>query len=745
MQSSYSAKQIADLALPGLPTSERGIQLRAKKEKWQAIKQPCQGGYTINYLTFLLPAEIRLAIATKTAIASIKPQAGSGAQAGATLAAGLMIQQAENNHESQIAKERGLAAYQALAADKKAVADARFDVLQAKNAFLRATRLKVKAGTATFCSHYQAGTIKLPPAVTALIGPSLSWSTINRWQQAYDSQGMIGLAPGYHSPKKGTTTIPEPMREMITGLIVEHLDIGLKRIMDAIAARFPLLDPPSESTVARFVKAYRQEHSGLFEFMKNPDTWRSNRMLAFGSASEHIVRLNQVWEFDSTVGDVMLKDGRHCVIGVIDVYSRRLKLLVSKTSKATAVAALTRNAILDWGVPEVAHTDNGADYVSKHMVRVFDGLGVIQELCDPFQPQQKPHIERAFGTFSHSICTMLPGFVGHSVADRKSIEARKSFAQRMMQGGEPIAIELTAAEFQQVCDRWLTAIYHQDSHGGLNDQTPAQVARAWKEPIRRITNLRALDVLLSEAPGGDGLRTVTKKGIQIDNVWYQAPEFGALINYDRQIKVLLDATDLGTVHCYDTATGNFICVAVDPIRKGINRAEMAAKGRAIQKQVMSDGVKYLKGVAKEAATQGIYQEVMAHREAKIANTLELPKLAISHTSPALDQAARAADAIAGRQQEPIQLTPEEYTKSESILAELERKSGIRLALPGTETEVCDMLIREQEQGLELSDKEERWLLEYDKFLMTGKRVGLLAEGWQPYAERARIAREATGK
>lgn len=66
MQSSYSARQIADLGISGLPTSERGIQIKAKKERWPAIKQPCQGGYTVKYMTMLLPEEIKMAITLAT-------------------------------------------------------------------------------------------------------------------------------------------------------------------------------------------------------------------------------------------------------------------------------------------------------------------------------------------------------------------------------------------------------------------------------------------------------------------------------------------------------------------------------------------------------------------------------------------------------------------------------------------------------------------------------------------------------
>ncbi len=44
----------------------------------------------------------------------------------------------------------------------------------------------------------------------------------------------------------------------------------------------------------------------------------------------------------------MLSDGqRHVIVGVIDVFTRRMKLLVSRTSSAAAVAALLRRTLLE--------------------------------------------------------------------------------------------------------------------------------------------------------------------------------------------------------------------------------------------------------------------------------------------------------------------------------------------------------------------------------------------------------------
>ena len=139
----------------------------------------------------------------------------------------------------------------------------------------------------------------------------------------------------------------------------------------------------------RFVAKWRHANKSLIQYVTSFDQWRSNHMIALGKADEPVTRLNQIWEFDSTPGDVMLTDGRYSLIGVIDVYSRRAKLHVTPTSKSAAIAALTRRAILDWGVPETAKTDNGSDYVSAHMVRVFESLGNRTDPVPAFSPGRK--------------------------------------------------------------------------------------------------------------------------------------------------------------------------------------------------------------------------------------------------------------------------------------------------------------------------------------------------------------------
>ncbi|MBW2562088.1 MAG: DDE-type integrase/transposase/recombinase, partial [Deltaproteobacteria bacterium] len=638
MQAEWTADQISKT----LGISRRAVQQRATKEVWSRISKTARGGRKTVYITALLPDAVRGEMALKLSEAGkLTASAGASAEAGHVRGEALAEEKLTAIEARQRAKEQGLKAYAALPAARKQEAEARFEILNARDGFLKATRLPLKRGTELFCRELVAGGIRLSAEVIGLVAsrggrPGLSWSTVRRWQQAFDESGMAGTG-------NATCSIPEHMQTFIQAMLTDFPHVSVAYIRKGLEARYDGQTIPHPSSVRRYVAKWKEENVGLLLFIKNPDEWKNKLMNAVGDASEHIERLNQLWEFDGTPTDVMLINGRHNITGVIDVYTRRVKLLVSPTAKSESVAGLTRRALIDWGVPEVAKTDNGADYVSKHMVRVFTSLEIEQQLCPPFSPEKKPHIERFFRTFSHGLVELLPGYVGHNINDRKAIEARRTFAQRLMsQGHDPIDIKMTADEFQQLCDDWCNAMYHHEPHSSLGGKTPMEMVREWTDPVRRITDERALDVLLYVTPDGDGLRKIGKKGVKVHRGHYYAYEM--IGHEDEYVRVLCDPTDFGVVYCYQQA-GEFLCRAVDLERKGIDRAELAAKARREQKRVYSEGSQKLKKQAKKMDNRFIYREMVAHNKAKIENVVELPKPATEYTTEALGEAARTVEAM----------------------------------------------------------------------------------------------------
>ena len=202
-----------------------------------------------------------------------------------------------------------------------------------------------------------------------------------------------------------------------------------------------LFEAPSYYQVYRFQKAWIAENAELYLQQTNPDAWKSRAMVAYGNASEDVLRLNQRWEMDATPADWLLLDPdckkrRYTVSCIIDNYSRRALVVVAPTPKTQTHCFALRQALRLWGVPEQIVTDNGQDYQSDHFRRVLGALGIEHRTTAPFSGDEKPHIERFIGTLNHSILETLPNFVGHNVAERKAIESRRSFADRLAKKGE---------------------------------------------------------------------------------------------------------------------------------------------------------------------------------------------------------------------------------------------------------------------------------------------------------------------
>lgn len=543
--------------------------------------------------------------------------------------------------------------YLGLDSKAKARANAKADIVVAFGDYLQATGKTLRALVENkglhpyllgFVVAYNQGGIAGLDEARAVV-PSLSVATLDRTIKKLAREGAAALA-GKYGHRKGTGKIdsqPE-LKEYVLGSLAGQPHISAANLTQAIYAEFAGradVALPDQRSIQRWVKDWKAQNAELYTAIANPDAWRNSYKVAYGDAKAGIERLNQVWEMDSTPGDVELQDGRHCIVGVIDLYSERAMVLVSKTSKATAIALLIRLAILAWGVPEQIKTDNGKDYDSNHIRRALRFLGIEQHLCPPFSPDRKPFIERFLGTMSHGPIEMLEGFIGHNVAERQAIRAQQSFADRIMTKGDVVPVRLTAAQLQDKLDRWVNGVYFVAPHSGLNHQSPQSMVLHYDGPVKAVADARALDLLLAEAPG-DGYRTVTKKGLRIDNDAYIAPELESYAG--KRVLVLYDPNDLGRVYVYAEEGGKtvFVAVAECPDRTGISRQEVAAKATAMQQERIREAKKALNKAKKKVKIGEALDKILDVAE-QANNVVFLPRPAETHTTAALDAATEAAD------------------------------------------------------------------------------------------------------
>ena len=632
MKEWYTAQELT--AFDGLPSTKQGNIKKAQAEQWQSRPRAGRGGGFEYHISSLpAPAQKAIRISEGKRAANAVKRSLSASELAAKAA------------QQQSAKAESLSLYQRLKPHQKTKVDAIVVLLGELDVFVKASGLSNKAAYTEFSTLWNDRQIKVDADIYAG-APKCSRASIYRWLKIKNEKGIAHLCEDQGAARRGKGTIDSQpaLKDYILGMMTAYPHIKASVLDDACRAEFSgkSITLPSERRLSEWMRNWKESNKALFTAVTSPDQYKNKYMAAMGSMSESVVSLNQLWEFDSTPADLMLTDGRHSLLGVIDVYSRRALFVVMPTSASKGVAQVIRQALLTWGVPEIAKTDNGADYKSKWIRHVFESLDIEQRFCKPFHGWEKPHIERVFRTFSHDNAELLPGFIGHNVADRKDIESRKAFSDRIFEKDQVIDVSMSSAELQQFCNEWIQNKYHTSTHSELGCSPNAKAAQ-YNGSISTINNPRLLDVLLSEKAG---TRVIGKEGIKLFGGEYIHAELAAHIG--ETVNVFYDDTDIGNIYVYDL-DGNFICEAQDPTTTGVSREEVAAKAKQIQKESIQEERRRLKAESKKVTSRDVAQQILDHRaaEEREQKVRHMPRPEVEHTSDGL---TAAADALAAKNQ-----------------------------------------------------------------------------------------------
>jgi putative transposase len=686
MKQWFSASELA--GLPGISSRSKDVPRAAKRNGWQSRKRQARGG-GLEYFIESLPPETQAALAQESQ--SPEPT--------------VVLTESEPpqpNHETkptnQPTTELTWQETDLIAPTNKQerVKTARMILLEAVETWCEVQGIDKKVDCqGAFATAYNAGEVRVPDWVKLTV-KNVSRSTLCNWEKACKQKGIAGLRR--NAPEKNTLIDSTPeMAETILKMIGQSPHLNATHIYQGLSTQFPIDALPSLPTLRRWINTWKRDNAAMFMLLANPDGYKNKFMPAFGSYSENIDHPNQLWELDSSPADVMLIDGRYNLCGVIDVYTRRTMLLVSKTSNASAIIALLRKAILEWGVPDAIKTDNGKDYVARHIRHSMKALGIDHYLCNPFSPEQKPHIERFFGTFTRDLVEMLPGYLGHSVADRKQLQGQKSFAERF--GDKKWEIELDLKRFQEFCNGYCKAVYGTRKHG-TTGKAPEHSAAGF--PIQVIEDEQVLNLLMM--PGGE--RSVRKKGIQIGNTYYIAPEMALYMNERVHCRF---PDDLGTVYVYkDIDCSQFLFVAEAPELTGISRSAVQAESKKYEKQQKA-AVRFLRRKDKDGINVAALPEQLVDQAAKnLENVRTLPGKSERYIGGAIEVAAQVVEALTEK--------PAPYVPSPERVAEVERQIEETYNPPVEEHphKRYDRLLALKESGAELSEEDARFVAYYPR-------------------------------
>ncbi|MBM1954134.1 DDE-type integrase/transposase/recombinase [Sulfitobacter pseudonitzschiae] len=619
-----SAQQIADAAaaglMPGLPTAKRRVNELAVRERWAEtglgrVREGREGGGGLEYHIDVLPAPARAAwLASHLSVAAqdLRPVVTDTA-----------IDQ---------------------------TADARTVLLNLVQKFQLENALPQTAADAMFAELFTSGSIALPKWIKEAV-PSVSARSIARWRKA----SIEGASTSPRGRPKGSGILDVAhdgeVRAMILAAIAKQPFLSAKHVRILVKDKFGkclttvCTKTGAEKTVAlptirvfqTVITRWKAEFRNELMRLTNPDGYRSHiRFSATGSQTAQ--RLNEIWQIDASPADVMLKGGRYSIYLAVDVYSRRAIVLVSKTPRASAVGLLVRKCIMTWGVPEKIHTDNGSDFTAKQTKRLFAALQIEVELSDAYEPTDKGIVERTIGTYQRDIA-VCPGFIGHSVADRKIIEQRKAFDKRLGATDETLYdVDMDFAEFQEWSDIWAADMYGRDQHAALKKRTPFEVAASYAGPIRKIEHEAALDVLLAPIASNGGLRHVTKQGVRVDGAYYLP--MSAMPG--DEVLVRMDPADMGRIMLFDPETESYLGEALNADLAGLNPAEVIAKAKAMQRAFEDEKLTDIRRASRKIGKRDVADAMRRDAAEKASVMVAFPKAREIYTTPALEAARDAS-------------------------------------------------------------------------------------------------------
>ncbi|MDX7717361.1 DNA-binding protein [Aeromonas caviae] len=320
MSTWFTAQGLAGLI--GIPAYPDGVRKKAEREEWQSRKR--EKGKGVEYHISSLPAETRRYLAEQ-AVAQ-QGQAVTDHAAGGKAMAKLLAR------EVPVKPDAGRKLLTLGAAARKKV-DVRLLILQAADIFLTPYQAcqQGEVGRRAFIEAYRTRSLSLPASVYEQQKP-FSLITLRRWQGTLADAGPAALAGNYQRERPSSVEQSPDLARFLTALITAKPHLANKwGALHELATQYSEMNQlgwqiPSQSSLRRWLVKWLAENKVAFTYATNPDAYNNKYRTAIEEMYPWMGQPNDVWEFDSTPVDAMLVEGRHSIIAVIDVFTRRVRL-----------------------------------------------------------------------------------------------------------------------------------------------------------------------------------------------------------------------------------------------------------------------------------------------------------------------------------------------------------------------------------------------------------------------------------
>ncbi|MDR2172651.1 MAG: Mu transposase C-terminal domain-containing protein [Burkholderiales bacterium] len=556
----YTARKLAEMKLPGMPTSKTNVLAMAERENWPRQKRSGRGGgweYPVSALPSEAQAEIKrratkdvLAVAPTTALVVRTPESVAAYEAGAT-------------------------------GKQRLIADARRGVIAAVEAVMQRTG---------YCRQ-RAATVLLDMAKLG----ELSEQIMRQLELARDNRGR-GSQDGMPSVRTLLRFITQAERGSLIP-VVPQKDLSIPEWAPLFMSFYQRPEKPSVAhAYERFVVAWQSGGENRI----TPSVCKVRRHLEkYGNVSREVGRMGarelktikpfkrrrfeqllpcDIYSADGHTFDAEVQHPQHGrpfrpeITSVIDIATRRLVgWSVSLSESRLAVLDAFRRAVETSGIPAIFYVDNGTGYVNEMMQDVATGfmarLSVEMTHSIPYNSQARGVIERAHKTIWVKAAKELPGYMGadmdrqarqlmHKIS-RQALKQRESgIAAKMPLLGWQAFVDFCEAKVQAYNDRPHRTLPRVNINGASRHMTPNEM---WAQKVA----VGFESHMLCEAERAilwrpQELRTVQRCEINLYNNRY----FSTALEewHGAQLRVAYDLHDASCVWVYDDYE-RFICCA----------------------------------------------------------------------------------------------------------------------------------------------------------------------------------------
>lgn len=548
-QATYTAQELAVMALPCLPSTERRIRARAKCEEWTKTYEKVQGGHQYRYLSGLLPDEVKTAIT----MYELKRDGNLSLTVTSQMPAKALQQSTKSLKlcEAQL---------------KNALAKA--DLVNLYNKWIASAAWGRKDQARTdFLLAYEGGAWTI---LKELLG-EVSWKTIERWKNTIKTQGdALHLAEKRGYAKRGQTVVTPEQTKVLLACVLHPNRPRISeaiRMASAVMQARGLANGHTESTYRRWVEGWKSKNHHIYTFHREGAKAWNDKCAYYIERDYSLIN----------VGDIIVADGHVLNFEILNPWTgkpKRMTLIawldmkssyplgweIMPSEDTAAISAALRRSILRLGkYPQVAYLDNGrafrarffegcANFDEAGLSGLYDRLGMKTIHAWPYHGQSKT-IERFFGTLAE-LERWCPTYTGTSIEHKPPRLNRGEKLHRKVWDKAFGDYALTMEQAHGAIAAWFDEYVQRPQSGHLQGATPLEVFEAGKGPGVDPAELSYLMLSME-------IKTIHRNGISFRGSNYYAP---ALYGRRHPVMIRYDLQDTSALYVFEP-DGTFLCEA----------------------------------------------------------------------------------------------------------------------------------------------------------------------------------------